>query len=253
MNCQVYMNRRYRRLLFGSRLIPILIGISLLPVAGMAQQPMGMGDCKQGLTSSDNRDNPIVVTIEELRKNRDNYYGKTVTIDGDIHRIFTDNVFTIEDKAILKGDPDVLVIATLPRPEAVTSLDMKERSVDKGKRVRLTGVVQPYDRGKLECAYGPLHMESREGHSFTRSPVVIVDKVQSAKAEMPSPINLGKPTPTLPESAAPEPAKPAPPAPESTPTKPEEKPKSLPKTAGDLPLLALAGLLSISGALLKWR
>jgi hypothetical protein len=236
------MSRKFLRLLFAGRLIPILIGISLLPIAGMAQQPMGMSDCKQGLTNSDNRDNPILVTIEELRKNRDNYYGKTVTVDGDIHRIFTDNVFTIEDKALLTGDPDVLVIATMPRPEAVSSLDMKERSVDKGKRVRLTGVVQPYDRGKLECAYGPLHLESREGHSFTRSPVVIIDKVQSAKLEMP-PISLGKPS-----------------APESTPAKPEPEtkpeattPTKLPKTAGDLPLLALAGLLSISGALLKWR
>jgi len=246
MNCQVYMNRKFLRLLFGAKLIPILFGMCLLPIAGMAQQPTGMADCKQGLTRSDNQDNPIVVTIEELRKNRDNYYGKTVTVDGNIHRTFTDNVFTIEDKALVKGDPDVLVISTVPKPEAVTSLDMKERSVDRGKRVRLTGVVQPYDRGKLECAYGPLHLESREGHSFTRSPVVIVEKTESAKAEMPAPINLGKPTPTLPESATP--------APESTPAQPEaETPKSLPKTAGDLPLLALAGLLSIGGALLKWR
>jgi hypothetical protein len=250
MNRYVYMNRKVPRLLFSAKLIPILIGISLLPMPGMAQQPMGMSDCKEGLTTSDNRDNPIVVTIDELRKNRDNYYGKTVTVDGNIHRTFTDNVFTIEDKALLKGDPDVLVISMVPKPEAVTSLDMKERSVDRGKRVRLTGVVQPYDRGKLECAYGPLHLESREGHSFTRSPVVIIEKEQSAKAEMPAQANLGKPSP----SAAPEPAKPESPAPESTPTQPEaETPKSLPKTAGDLPLLALAGLLSIGGALLKWR
>jgi hypothetical protein len=252
------MSRKFLRLLFAARLIPILIGISLLPVKGMAQepsgvaqQPMGMSNCKEGLTSSDNRDNPILVTIEELRKNRDNYYGKTVTVDGDIHRTFTDNVFTIEDKALIK-DPDVLVISTGPMTDAGTSLDMKNRAVEKGKRIRLTGVVQPYDRGRLECAYGPLHLESREGHSFTRSPVVIVDKTESAKVEMPAPVNLGKPMPPAIAPVTPEPAKPEPPATE--PAKPEAKaPESLPKTAGDLPLLALAGLLSISGALLKWR
>ena len=137
------------------------------------------------------------------------------------------------------------MISTVPMPEAGTSLDMKNRAIEKGKRVRLTGVVQPYDRGRLECAYGPLHLESREGHSFTRGPVVIIEKTESAKAEMPAPVNLGKPTPGAMVPAAPEPAKPEPPATESAP--------SLPKTAGDLPLLALAGLLSIGGALLKSR
>src|SRR5262245_3804669 len=35
--------------------------------------------------------------LKDIFKNPDEYYGKTVTIDGEMHRQFTDRVFTVED------------------------------------------------------------------------------------------------------------------------------------------------------------
>jgi hypothetical protein len=100
-------------------------------------------------------------------------------------------------------------------------------------------LVQPYDRGKLECAYGPLHLESREGHSFTRNPVLIVDYAQPVKAEAPPPVPLEKPTVAPPPEPQVEPLPPA--------------PKTLPKTSGELPLLALAGVIAIGTSIVRSR
>jgi hypothetical protein len=169
MQSTLCINRTCSRLLLTARLIAILIGISFLPISGMAAQ-QSEDDCKQMLMSggATNSENPAIVSIEELRTHGDTYYGTAVTVDGEVHRAFTDKVLTIEDKSFFKEDPDVLVIATMAASEAVIPLD---HAFEKGKKVRVTGIVQPYDRGKLECAFGPLHLESRKGHSFTTGPV----------------------------------------------------------------------------------
>jgi hypothetical protein len=214
-----------------------MLFLSALTMVGQTNQ------CREELvTEQGGGGTPIVVSMEELQKNPQNYYGKTVTVDGEMHRTFTDRVFTIEDDGFFR-DHDVLVISTVPKSEAVVAL---EDSIDAGKNVRVTGLVAPYDRGKLECAYGPLHLESREGHSFTRNPVLIIDRTLSAKAE--PPVELEKPAfVPEPEVSGLEP--------ESTPAVPQEPAvaepavnEPLPRTAGGLPLLGLAGLLSLCAA-----
>ncbi len=165
--------------LFLMRLIPVLIGISFLPFAVRARQETQI-DCRQSLLmnrDAASSDNPIVVSMEDLQKIPEDYYGKTVTVDGELHRKFTDNVFTIEGGGFFR-DKDVLVISTVSRAETVVPL---QHSLDKGKHVSITGLVEPYDRGRLECAYGPLHLESREGHSFTKNPVLIVDRLKTSQ------------------------------------------------------------------------
>src|SRR5262245_10057649 len=159
--------------------LPILIVISFLSINARAQEPEPAAACRQTLapvshkiatTDTCDRCVELSVSMKDLERYPENYYGKTVTIEGQMHLIFTDNVFTIEDNGFVR-DKDILVISTVPRAEAVTPL---EGSIESGKDVRITGVVHPYDRGRLECAYGPLHLESHEGHSFTKNPVIIV-------------------------------------------------------------------------------
>ena len=163
-----------RPTVFTIRLIPIVIGISFLSIHGIAnQEPTSGGTCRQsqpGTRHNRSGDEPIIVSMKELERHPEDYYGKTVTVDGEFHRIFSDNVFTIENSSFFEGT-EILVISTVPKADAVVPL---QDSLKPGKDVRVTGVVQPFDRGKLECAYGPLHLESHEGQSFTRNPVLIV-------------------------------------------------------------------------------
>ena len=197
--------------------------------------------CRQSMLTSPGTGNPIVIgKLSELEKNPEMYYGQTVTVDGELHRIFTDNVFTIEDDGFFR-DKDVLIISTAPMSEVLTSLS-KSGEIKPGKDVRVTGVVHPYDRGKLECAYGPLNLESREGHSFTKNPVLVIDRRETARVE--PPVIREKPAP-VPEAAPPF-MLPEPPAPEPLPPLP---PEPLPKTAGELPFLGLVGFLALCAGL----
>ena len=194
------------------------------------------------------------VKLDDLIDKQDQFYGKIVTVEGEMHRLFTDRVFTIEDDDFLRDD-DVLIISDVPREQAVVAL---ENSIDPGKNVRVTGFVHKYDRQELECLYGPLQVESREGHSFTKSPVLIVQKVQIAEAEARSenaprelaavaePEPAGEPVAVAEPEAEPAAvarAEQAPaPAAERAPAVEE---RALPNTAGGLPLVGLLGMASI--------
>ena len=197
----------------------------------------------------------VVYRLDEMFDHPDGYVGKTITVDGKMHRQFTDRVFTIEDEGFFR-DRDMLVITLVPMSQSVVPL---QGSFDQGKHVRVTGVLRPYDRGKLECLYGPLHLESREGHSFTKNPVLIIGHkepptpiaavvqppliVESPPVAEPPAIKREKPAPAPEEAAQPAAPKEAPAA-----TPAPAAPESLPKTAGNLPLVGLAGALFLFAA-----
>jgi hypothetical protein len=206
-------------------LLLVLIGICFFPQDGNATGLQAVQEkCRQSLLTTRNHgsETPIVVTMEELQKNPQVYYGRMVTVDGELHRTFTDSVFTIEGSGSLK-EKDVLVISTVPRSEAAVSL---KHSPGSGNDVRITGVVQPYDRAKLECAFGPLHLDRYEGHAFTRNPVLIVDRKQPEKSETP-PAQQQKP------ASEPQPAKPATP-----PARPMPPPEPAPQEVRNLLCMA---------------
>lgn len=195
------------------------------------------------LTSADATQTNVVYKLGEMLDHPEEYLGKTVTVDGEMHRQFTDRVFTIEDDGFLR-DRDMLVISVTPMNESVIPL---QDSFERGKNVRVTGVVRPYDREQLECLYGPLNLESREGKSFTKNPVLIIGykpptPVAVIIEEKPAP--LPEPAPPAPAVELPPPPPPAPaPMPEVTPPPPQ-----LPRTASDVPFAAAVGLFFIFAA-----
>jgi hypothetical protein len=233
------MIRRFLAKNSHAKLLVAAFTICSLPVFAVAKQqsPRPNADTCRQYTKPTIRMNAgetgQTVKLDDLIDKKDQFYGKIVTVEGEMHRIFTDRVFTIEDDDLLKDD-DVLIISDVPRAQAVVAL---EKSIEPGKNVRVTGFVHKYDQQELECLYGPLQTESRDGHSFTKSPVLIVQKVQAAAAEAPS-------RTTAPEQrAAVEPQSPAPAT-----AAPSAEP-ALPRTASGLPLLGLLGLASVFTAL----
>jgi len=164
-----------------------VVGLALIPIPGIAMQTT-REDCRKSIAEYrdfPSSESPIVVSMKELQKNPEDYYGKTVTVDGELHRDFNDNVFTIAGNC-----QDVLVISTVPKGDTVVAL---EHSLKSGKDVRVTGFVAPYDRETLECAYGPLNLENRGDRSFTKNPVLIVDRTPKKTA---APISRLLPTET---------------------------------------------------------
>ena len=268
----------------GARFFFVLIAILGLSLVGMAMQdasleqepqdnqvdlddqvtrekPEATGDqCSQYTKPSITRsESGEMVKLDTLIENQEQYLGKTVTVEGEMHRIFTDHVFTIEDDDFLRDD-DVLIISDVPRAQAVDAL---EDSIEPGKDVRVTGFVHKYDKAELECLYGPLNTESREGHSFTKSPVLIVQKLSQVATAAPEPVpaplpefEAAEPAPEPAAEPAPEPAELAPAEPAAAPeaaATPEEtdvnqEDEALPATASGIPLIGLLGLLSIASA-----
>jgi hypothetical protein len=193
--------------------------------------------------------NPIPVTIKELKRNPEQYYGKWVTVDADMHDTFTDTVFSVE-----QGGRELLVINPNKQCEAVIGLD-KDRSTEKGKLVRITGVAEPYDCEKLEAEYGPLNLGRHADNSFTEAPAVIVKPMQTASMAPLATAELEKPAEPAP---APEPEVAAPAEPEAAaPVEPEVieeeavviEEESLPRTASDISLLGFVGLLALGAAI----
>jgi hypothetical protein len=191
------------------------------------------------------------VKLDDLIDHKEEYYGKTVTVEGEMHRIFTDNVFTIEDDDLLRDD-DVLIISDVTRDKAVEAL---EDSTMPGKDVRVTGMVRAFDRQELECLYGPLHLEPREGHSFTKSPVLIVQKESKMAApapelEKPAAVPVPEPAPIPDTLDEPERTTPAAESPVTEPEKPAmDEEESLPDTASGVPLVGLLGVFSLMSGL----
>jgi hypothetical protein len=186
---------------------------------------------------------PLEVELRDLHDHPEEYYGKTVTVRAEVDDTFNANTFTIQDDGY-----ESMVIKRGAACDKVEILEDKEWK--DGLELRVTGVVEPFDRDKLECAYGPLDMESKDGDLFTRSPILIVSETpKTAELAPPPVITHEEPAPIV-EAAPPEPL----PAPEEEVAvavieEPAiEEPQALPRTASGLPLAGIAGLFSLLAA-----
>jgi len=186
---------------------------------------------------------PLEVSLRELYDHPEEYYGKTVTVQAEVDDTFNQNTFTIQD--------DGYESMVIKRGAACDKVQVTEdREWEDGTDVSVTGVVEPFDRDKLECAYGPLEMERKEHDLFTRSPVLIVSEPPKAAELAPPPVIHEEETVIITEAAPPEPL----PAPEKEVAvavieEPAiEEPEALPRTASGLPLAGIAGLFSLLAA-----
>jgi hypothetical protein len=183
--------------------------------------------CPTICESQGTADNPLPVTIDDLRHHGECYYGKTVTVEGKLDDTYSDTAFTIKGHG-----HEVLVISEAPMCSSVVPL---KGEVKEGKPIRVTAVVEPYDESKL-CSIG---LQGLEKH-LAKSPLLMIKQVETAKVEAPPPI-IEPPAPApapMPEAqAAPAPA-PAPPVEE----------KALPRTASEVPLLGIGGLFALGAA-----
>src|SRR5262249_26063051 len=172
-------------------------------------------------------ENPLPVTIDDLRHHGECYYGKTVTTEGKLDDTYSDSAFTIKGHG-----HEILVISEAPMCDSVVPL---KGEVTEGKPVRVTGVVEPYDESKL-CSLGLQGFEK----NLAKGPVRMLKKKKRAKVGAPQQI-MDPPAPApapMPEAQA---------APAPAPAPPVEQ-KALPRTASEVPLLGIGGLFALGVA-----
>src|SRR6185295_14082556 len=118
------------------------------------------------------------IKLDTVLNHPEDYFGKTVTVEGEMHRTFSDKVFSIEDDDLLRDD-DLLIITNTSKAEVVKPV---KDSIDEGKDVCVTGVIQPFHRTEMENKFGPLNIESRASHYPEGSAVMIIERAKAAAA-----------------------------------------------------------------------
>jgi hypothetical protein len=197
-----------------------------------------------------------VEKLDTLLDHPEEYMGQAVTVDGEMHRIFNDRVFSIEDDDFFKDD-DLLIISTCPSSEVIYPL---EDTINPGKNVRVTGVIEPFNWTSLECKYGPLQIEPRITHYKEGQPVMVIDRRPApveAKLEVLPPVIIEEsveiftPPPLIIEPPAPVVVIEEPPVVREKPSVVQEVPapkrpvRRLPQTASGSPLLAVFGMMAL--------
>lgn len=174
--------------------------------------------------------------LDTILNHPNDYFGKTVTVEGEMHRTFSDRVFSIEDDDFLRDD-DLLIITNTSKADVVRPV---KDSIEEGKDVCVTGVIQPFHRAEMESKFGPLNIESRASHYKEGNPVMIIERPKQAAST------------ALEREAEPVPA----PVPSNLETQSQESDREsqraaadndrdLPATASPLPLIGLGGVLSL--------
>jgi len=183
------------------------------------------------------------IKLDTVLNHPQDYFGKTVTVEGEMHRSFNDKVFSIEDDDLLRDD-DLLIITNASKSEVVKPV---KESIEEGKDVCVTGVIQPFHRSEMESKFGPLNIESRASHYKEGSPVMIIEK---SKAVADTATTFDREQPLAQPAAEPAPHATAEPQSEPVPSQLETKSdeQELPATASPLPLIGLGGLLSMLAA-----
>ena len=189
--------------------------------------------------------------LDTVLNHPNDYFGKTVTVEGEMHRTFSDRVFSIEDDDFLRDD-DLLIITNASKAEVVKPV---KDSIEEGEDVCVTGVIQPFHRTEMESKFGPLNIESRASHYKEGSAVMIIER---AKQEAAATLDREKPLSTPEAEPVTEPApnqletksqetKSEEPSRESQPAVTDNE-RNLPATASPLPLIGLSGALSLLAA-----
>jgi hypothetical protein len=220
-----------------------------------------------GMAAPQSADKPLRcgsdLKLDTVLNHPEDYFGTTVTVEGEMHRTFSDKVFSIEDDDFLRDD-DLLIITNSSKSEVVRPV---EDSIEEGEDVCVTGVIQPFNRSEMESKFGPLNIESRASHYPEGSPVMIIEQTK-ADADLAPTSDLEKPLPPSTDETTVEPVtEPAAPTDLDNNTEAEVNPQpetetppaetvneqpetntELPETASPLPLIGLSGVFSLLAA-----
>jgi len=207
------------------------LGLTLVAVFGLVSLVLaGPQSTKKGLRCGSD------IKLDTVLNHPENYFGKTVTVEGEMHRTFNEKVFSIEDDDFLRDD-DLLIITNGSKSEVVKPV---KDSIDEGKDVCVTGVIQPFHRSEMESKFGPLNIESRASHYPEGSPVMVIEMTKSEtatnfKPEKPEPVT--QPVPGALEARSEGQVSPQP-----------KSETALPATGSPLALIGLGGMLSLLAA-----
>lgn len=85
------------------------------------------------------------MSLRELTRTPDQYYGKRITVNGKVGRVIEPNTFALTSEEAAESDESFEVEAALVAGREGSIPDLSE-----GQRVRVTGEVQRFNREEIE-------------------------------------------------------------------------------------------------------
>jgi hypothetical protein len=111
---------------------------------------------------------PVQLSASAIAKDPQPYYGRRVSVQGEIEDVLGANTFTIDEDAVFAG-PDVLVV-TSGRPGAITD----------GAEVKATGTLRRLTWAELRRDFDWLELDRDLIVAFENRPILIADSVYRA-------------------------------------------------------------------------
>ena len=114
----------------------------------------------------------MVISAGKVAKNAKDYYGKTVTVKAEVEDVLGDNMFTLDEDALLAGS-DILVLV----PRGVAG------KLAHDQKVIVTGKVRAYVEADLDKDYdwfdnGKL-VDVKEKVDWKTRPVLVADSIRT--------------------------------------------------------------------------
>ena len=153
--------------------------LALLALAGLL-----LVSCGGGESDSGNQDDIKVtpeqqgvspqpsVTLEELTRRPDRFYGEQVTVNGRVGQTLSPNTFSLTSEEAADNDEAFEVEAAL-----VAAGEGAIPELSEGQRVRVTGEVRRFNREEVEQELG-VNLDDARYANFEEKPVVLPGTVE---------------------------------------------------------------------------
>lgn len=136
------------------------------PATGTGTQP-GQHGAQAGMRTGQ----AIDATPEQIVRNPEQYYGKTVRVRSDVNQVMGAHAFTLDENAWFAG-PDILVFVESPAQTAT-----------KDQQVTVTGTLKPFKRADMERDYSWFNFDWFRGADYDTEatrPALIAQSVRTA-------------------------------------------------------------------------
>ena len=150
------------------------------------QQSGTAGDPQQTQTRTTTAER---VDLDAIEENPKRYFGRTVTVQGEVDAVLGPRVFKIDERNWADLDGEILVVMTAPLAAFI----------DDDEPVIGTGTLRPFVRTELEREWGFLGLDPQIEIEFKGRPVLVASSLVSADGNMVlgiAPVSTGTPQAT---------------------------------------------------------
>ncbi len=146
--------------------------LAVLALAGCGRDNRQTASREKTADETASRDREAGNTIQRITSEPQNFYGKTVTVSGDVSKVMNPHAVEISGG----GNNDMLVFSK----KAFT--DYAHRNITKDDTVQVTGTVEPFNMDKIRREIG-FNLDNRTFADWNDKPVLIAKDITLSSSQ----------------------------------------------------------------------